>query len=51
MPTVATDKLREYLQKLLGKPVRIMSVTEQGKQELGGELKAFGCGTHDRDRF
>jgi hypothetical protein len=35
----------EYLTTLFGKPVRVLSMIEHGKQELAGELKAFGYGT------
>ena len=45
MPTVTAEKVRDYLQRLLGMPVRVLSVTEQGKRELEGDLKAFGYGT------
>jgi len=45
MPTVTTEAVREYLERLLRKPVRILSMGGQNKQELAGDLKAFGYGT------
>ena len=45
MPTVTTEAVREYLERLLGKPVRILSLGGHDKQELAGDLKAFGYGT------
>jgi len=45
MSTVTTESVRGYLERLLGKPVRILSMGGHDKQELAGELKAFGYGT------
>lgn len=45
MPTVAREAVREYLERLLRKPVRILSMGEHDQQELAGDLKAFGYGT------
>jgi hypothetical protein len=45
MPTVTTAAVREYLERLLGKPVRIVSLGGHDKRELAGDLKAFGYGT------
>ena len=45
MPTITFDAVQDYLQRLLGRPVRLLSLTEHGKQELAGDLKAFGYGT------
>jgi len=39
------EAVREYLERLLGKPVRILSMGGQDKQALAGDLKAFGYGT------
>jgi hypothetical protein len=45
MPTILFEAVQDYLQRLLGMPVRLLSLSEHGKQELAGELKAFGYGT------
>ena len=45
MPTVTTEAVREYFERLLRKPVRILSMGGHDKQELTGDLKAFGYGT------
>jgi hypothetical protein len=45
MPTVSTEAVREYLERLLRKPVHILSMGGHDKQELAGDLKAFGYGT------
>ncbi len=45
MLTIGIDAVRDYLQRLLGMPVRIISMSEHGKQELAGSLKSFGYGT------
>ena len=45
MPTVTIEAARSYLERLLGKPVRILSMGGHDKQELAGDLKAFGYGT------
>jgi hypothetical protein len=45
MPPLSIDALSDYLSRLFGKPVRVLSIAEHGKQELAGELKSFGYGT------
>jgi hypothetical protein len=45
MPPVSFDAVTAYLATLFGKEVRVLSVAEQGKKELGGTLKTFGYGT------
>ncbi len=45
MPRITIQAVTEYLQTLFGKPVRVLSLAEHGKQELAGELKGFGYGT------
>jgi len=45
MPAITIAAVQEYLQRLLGAPVRVLSLSEHGKQELAGDLKAFGYGT------
>jgi hypothetical protein len=45
MPIVTTEAVRRYLERLLAKPVRILSMEGHNKQELAGDLKAFGYGT------
>ena len=45
MPTVSTEVVSRYFERLLGKPVRILSMEGHDKQELAGDLKAFGYGT------
>jgi hypothetical protein len=45
MPAISIEAVQYYLQQLLGVPVKILSLAEHGKQELAGELKAFGYGT------
>jgi hypothetical protein len=45
MQTVTAAAVREYLERLLGKPVRIVSLSGHDKHELAGDLKAFGYGT------
>lgn len=44
MPIITIDAVQDYLQRLLGVPVRVLSLSEHGKQELTGDLKAFGYG-------
>ncbi|NTW57867.1 MAG: phosphotransferase [Nitrospirae bacterium] len=45
MPEITIEAVQDYLQRLLGVPVRVHSLSEHGKQELTGDLKAFGYGT------
>ncbi len=45
MPPLSFDAVAEYLSCLVGSPVRVLSIAEQGKKELGGDLKSFGYGT------
>lgn len=45
MPAISIEAVQHYLQRLLGSPVKVFSLAEHGKQELAGELKAFGYGT------
>ena len=44
MPALSHDEIREYLSKLLSRSVTILSIREQGKKALAGEMKAFGYG-------
>lgn len=45
MPAITTEAVREYLERILRKPVRILSMGGHDRQELAGDLKAFGYGT------
>jgi len=45
MPNLTKEALTAYLSTLYGKPVRVHSASEHGKQELAGDLKGFGYGT------
>jgi hypothetical protein len=45
MPPITIHAVIEYLESLYAKPVRVISMTEEGKQETGGEIKAFGYGS------
>lgn len=45
MPPLSLESVAEYLASFYGKPVRVLSITEQGRTELAGDLKAFGYGT------
>jgi len=45
MPIITAERVREYLERLVGKPVCILSMGGHDKQELAGDLKAFGYGT------
>jgi hypothetical protein len=45
MPELSIDAVRTYLESLYSGPVRILSMTEEGRQETGGDLKAFGYGS------
>ena len=44
MPKLTMQALTEYLEELYGKPVRVLSMTAQGAQEEGDDLKGFGYG-------
>lgn len=44
MPQITVQALTKYLEALYAAPVRILSVTEEGKQEARDDLKAFGYG-------
>jgi hypothetical protein len=45
MPSITIEAVQDYLRRLLGMPVRVLSMSEHGKRELAGDLKAFGYGT------
>jgi tRNA A-37 threonylcarbamoyl transferase component Bud32 len=45
MLPLSFDAITEYLRRLLGKPVRVISISEQGRRELAGDLKGYGYGT------
>jgi hypothetical protein len=45
MPPLSFDAVAEYLSRLFGSPVRVLSLAEQGRKDLGGDLKTFGYGT------
>ena len=45
MPALSFDALSAYLSRLFGRPVRLRSISEHAKSELGGTLKTFGYGT------
>ncbi len=42
---ITHQAVTEYLRRLYGKPVLLHSLSEHSKQELSGELKAYGYGT------
>ena len=42
MPLITLQAVTEYLTSLLAKPVRVISMTEEGKQETSEDLKAYG---------
>ena len=44
MPAVTKDAVREYLQRLLKRPVTVRSIAAHEKQELAGNLKDYGYG-------
>lgn len=44
MPELSLKSLTEYLEHLYAKPVRVITMTEEGKQETSADLKAFGYG-------
>ncbi len=45
MPQITLQAITEYLIALYDKPVRVISMTEAGKQESREDLKAFGYGS------
>jgi len=45
MPSITIAAVQDYLQRLFAMPVQVLSLSEHGKQELAGDLKAFGYGT------
>ena len=45
MPRITIQSVTAYLESLYGKPVRVLSMTTEGKQEAGDDLKAFGYGS------
>lgn len=45
MPPVSFDEVEGYLRRLFDRQVRILSLSEPGKQALSGDLKGFGYGT------
>ncbi len=44
MPKITILAIEEYLTSLYNRPVRILSMTTEGKQETSEDLKAFGYG-------
>ena len=44
MPRITIQAVTAYLETLYSKPVRVLSMTTEGKQEAGDDLKAFGYG-------
>jgi hypothetical protein len=45
MPRISLQAVSVYLQSLYAEPVRVISMTEEGKQETSEDLKAFGYGS------
>jgi len=45
MPQIITQGIIAYLESLYAKPVRMLSITSEGRQESGDDLKAFGYGS------
>jgi tRNA A-37 threonylcarbamoyl transferase component Bud32 len=45
MPQIITQAIIAYLESLYAKPVRMLSITSEGRQESGDDLKAFGYGS------
>ena len=48
MPRISIQAVSEYLQSLYDEPVRLVSLTEQGRQESSEDLKAFGVASNIR---
>ncbi|MDA8098784.1 MAG: phosphotransferase [Nitrospiraceae bacterium] len=44
MPALSFDAVTDYLRNLLGGSVRVISLAEHGRKDLGGDLKSFGYG-------
>jgi hypothetical protein len=44
MPQITVQAVTNYLESLYAKPIRVISLSEEGKQEAGDEFKAFGYG-------
>lgn len=45
MPQITMQAIADYLASLYGKPVHMISMTREGKQEGSEDLKAFGYGS------
>ncbi len=45
MPAIIVQAVTAYLESLYDGPVRILSMTKEGRQETGEDLKAFGYGS------
>jgi len=45
MPRITIQAVTTYLESLYDKPVRVLSMTTEGRQESGDDLKAFGYGS------
>ena len=45
MPNITLQTITDYLSTLYEKPVRVLSMTEEGRQEAGDDLKGFGYGS------
>jgi hypothetical protein len=45
MPEITIQAVKTYIESLYAGPVRILSMTEEGRQETGEDLKAFGYGS------
>jgi hypothetical protein len=45
MPQISLQAVTEYLTSLHARPVRVISITEEGKQESSEDLKAYGYGS------
>lgn len=45
MPAITAQDLTDYLTSLYQKPVRLITMTSQGVQEAGDDLKGFGYGS------
>jgi len=45
MPKIMIHAVAAYLESLYAKPVQLFSMTAEGKQEAGDDLKAFGYGS------
>jgi len=45
MPAITIRAVTEYLKAFYGKPVRILSMSAEGRQETAGDQKGFGYGS------